>query len=375
MTTLAGDLYLLLAAIGLALAASYAGLPILGQGAFVAVGAFGVVQLGRAGWPLGLAVVGAVGIAAVTGYAVGYGAARLYGASLALATWALAWLAYAVLVAFPSVSGGTQGLTRQSPARLVSPSLGTVVVLGPAAHVLIAGLLCALALAALARAGRGPGGLELAALREGPAIADSLGVPVARRRRAVLATTAAVGATAGAGSAVLHGVVAPADYSPLLSLQLLAAVLIGGTARWWGPVVGLALLAALPPVADALAAAAGTDPSRAGAALTALLLLLVLVLRRTAARRAGRRGLLAAPLPGPTPLDGPTRRRAQPRSRARRPLEGAARPRRARPRSWRRRLWVRSAPCRTGASRARRCSRRAGYASPTAPSWRWTGWT
>jgi len=308
---LAADLYLLLAALGLALSASYAGLPVLGQGAFVALGAFGTVHLDRAGWPLGLAVLGAVALAALAGYAVGYGAARLSGAFLALATWALAWLAYAVLVAFPPLSGGSEGLTRATPARLVSPSLGLTATLGPATHVAIAASLCALAMATLARGGRGPGGLDLAALREGPAVADSLGVPVARRRRAALSTTAAVGALAGAGGALLTGVVAPADYSPLLSLQLLAAVLIGGTARWWGPAVGVAVLAALPSVAAALARAAGTDPEPVSAALTAALLVAVLVLRQPAgalvdrvlgARRAGRPAAVGprAAMPGRT---------------------------------------------------------------------------
>ena len=280
MTTLAGDLYLLLAALGLALSASYAGLPVLGHGAFMALGAFGVVHLDRAGWPLGIAVLGAVVLAAVTGYGIGYGAARLHGAFLALATWALAWLAYAVLVAFPAISGGSQGLTRQVPARLVFPSLGMTVTFGPTAHAAVAALLCVAAMAALARGGRGPGALDLAAMRTGPAVADSLGVPVARRRRTVLATTAAAGALAGAGSAVLYGVVAPADYSPLLSLQLLAAVLIGGTARWWGPAVGVAVLAALPMLADNVAGLAGTDPERVRVALSAALLVAVLLLRR-----------------------------------------------------------------------------------------------
>jgi len=291
VTTLAADLYLLLAALGLALSASYAGLPVLGQGAFVAVGAFGVVHLDRAGWPLGLAVIGAVALAAGAGYAVGYGAARLYGAFLALATWALAWLAYAVLLGFPGVSGGSEGLTRPAPTRLVSPFLGLSVTLGPAAHVAIAAALCAVTMAVLGRGGRGPAGLDLAAMREGPEVADSLGVPVARRRRAVLATTAAIGALAGAGTAVLTGVVAPADYSPLLSVQLLAAVLIGGTARWWGPAVGVAVLAALPGVAGAVATAAGTDPEPVRAALTAALLVAVLVLGRPVSALAGRLGV------------------------------------------------------------------------------------
>jgi branched-chain amino acid transport system permease protein len=288
---LAQALWLLLAALGLALSVSYAGLPILGQGAFVAVGGFGTALLGPggAGLPLGIACGLAVVAAGVLGHLVALGAARLEGAYLALATWALAWLVHRSLLAFPDVSGGAQGLVRPAPARLVSPALGLELVLTPTVHVVLAGLLCALVVATLVRLDRGPGGLDLAALREGPALAASLGVPVAARRRAVLTATAALGGLSGAGTAVLLGLVAPADVSPLLSLQLFVAVLLGGTARWWGPVLGVAVLSALPPVADALAAGAGVAPERARGALTAALLVAVLAARGPMRRLLPRR--------------------------------------------------------------------------------------
>lgn len=288
MRTFAADLYLLVAAYGLALPVSYAGLPVLGQGAFVAVGAFGTVHLAAHGTPLLLAVAASVALAGLAGAAVGFAAARLEGAPLALATWGLAWLAYVVLVQFPTVSGGSQGLTRPSPARLASPALGIVVTLHPWVHALAAGLICAALAAALWRSASGPWGLDWAALRTGPSLADSLGVPVQRRRRALLAASAAIGALAGGGSAILAGVVAPTDFSPLLSLQLFVAVLIGGAATWWGPVVGVALLAALPSAADGIATAGGIDPLRARSVLTAVLLVAALVLRRPAASLAGR---------------------------------------------------------------------------------------
>src|SRR3954453_19739631 len=100
LVDLAADLYLLVAAFGLALSVSYAGQPVLGQGAFVAVGGFGVVLLTAHGVPLGVAALAAVAAAGVLGYAVGFAAARLHGAFLALATWAFAWLVYAILLAF-----------------------------------------------------------------------------------------------------------------------------------------------------------------------------------------------------------------------------------------------------------------------------------
>lgn len=290
MIDLAAALYLLLAATGLALSVSYAGLPVLGQGAFVAVGGFGTALLGPggAGLPLGLAVVAAVVLAGLVGALVALGASRLQGASLALATWGLAWLVFRALQAFPSVSGGEQGLVRPAPARLVTATLGLSVTLSPAVHVLLAGLLCAGALLALRRLDRGPAGLDLAALREGPALAVSLGIPVAARRRAVLVVTAVLGGLSGAGTCVLLGLVAPADVSPLLSLQLFVAVLLGGTAHWWGPVVGVAVLSLLPPLADALATVAGVSPERLRGALTAALLVAVLALRAPAGRLLAR---------------------------------------------------------------------------------------
>lgn len=291
LVELAQALWLLVAALGLALSVSYAGLPVLGQGAFVALGGVGTALLGPggAGLPLGLAVITSVAGAALAGNLLARGATRLEGAYLALATWALAWLVHRTLTAFPGAFGGEQGLVRPSPARLVSPTLGLELVLTPTVHVVVATSTCLTLILLVRRLEHGPAGADLAALREGPALAASLGVPVAARRRTVLTVTAALGALSGAGTAVLLGLVAPADVSPLLSLQLFVAVLVGGTARWWGPVLGVALLSALPPLADALATGAGLAPERVRGALTAALLVAVVALRGPVARRLSRR--------------------------------------------------------------------------------------
>ena len=290
----------------------------LGQGAFVAVGGFGTLLLGpgHAGLPLGLAAAAATALAGVLGWLVGFGAARLRGPYLALATWALAWLVQSVLLAFPSVGGGAQGLTAPSPARLVSPGLGTVLTLTPAVHVGIAATLVLVVLAASVRLEAGPGGLDLAALRGGPDLAAGLGVPGGRApaRRAGVAAT--LGGLSGAGTAVLLGLVAPADVGPLLGLELVVAVLagaalVGRRAPALAPVVGVALLLALPPLADALAGVLGTSAERARGALTALLLAVVLALRVPGVRRllpgGGARCRCARPRPHRRP--GRSRRR------------------------------------------------------------------
>lgn len=299
---LAQALWLLVAALGLSVSVSWAGLPVLGMGAFVAVGGYGTALLGPGGrgWPLGLAVLASVAVAALAGQLVARAASRLEGAQLALASWALAWLVHRALLSYPDQTGGVDGLNRPAPAHLVSPVLGLDLVLTPTVHVVLAGLTGVLVVLALVRVSRGPGGLDLAALREGPALAASLGVPVAARRRTVLTVTAALGALSGAGSAVLLGLVSPADVSPTVSLELLVAVLIGGAARWWGPVLGTAVITALPHVADGISSAFDVDAERSRGVLTAALLLAVILLRGPVGRHFRRTG--AAPgRPAPVP--------------------------------------------------------------------------
>jgi len=307
-------LWLLVAALGLALSVSYAGIPMLGQSAFLAVGGYGVLLLGPggAGLPLGIAAGLAVLLAAAAGYLTALGTARLDGGYLALATWALAWLAYRVPTAFADLFGGAEGITRPAPARLVSRTLGIQLTLTDRITLWLAAGACLLTVAALYRLGRGPAMLDLAGLRESPWLAASLGVPVAARRRAVLTATAALGGVSGAGSAVLVGVISPADISPLLSLELLAAVLVGG-ARWWGPALGIGVLAVLPAGAFALAGPADLTGGPWRAVLTALVLLAAVTARELLGRRdAGwkrvrRRDTGRAPAPLPAPPALPSR--------------------------------------------------------------------
>lgn len=285
----AQTMWLLVAALGVALSVSYARLPFLGQSAFVAVGGYSVVLIGPGGLglALGLAVVAAVLLGGALGYLVARGYSRLESGYFALGTWALGWLAQRLLTAFPQTLGGSEGISRPSPARLVSPTFGVQILLTDTVNLCLATAVCLLVGLALIRLGRGPAGLDLAGLRSSPDLAASLGVPVAARRRAVLTGTAALGAASGAGSAVALGVVSPSDVSPLLSLELLVAVLVGSSARWWGPALAVALLW-LPQVdAPFLAGMAGAEGTALSGVLTAVLLLTVVAGQTVLSRGTG----------------------------------------------------------------------------------------
>ncbi len=288
MTDLAFDLYLLAAALGLIPAVAYAGMPVLAQSAFLALGAVGAMQLERAGFAIGSAVLLTILGGAAAGGLLGALLARTERARVALATWGLAWLATTTLLAFPELSGGTQGLTRPALDQ-VETYLGLSLTLTPTAHTVLALILCALALGTAERLRRGPAGRDAVALREDPDAAREVGVPDVARKAALLAIAGAFGAAAGAGFSLLIGVAAPADTSPLLALQLFAAVIVGAGAPVAGPLLAFAVIAGVPRVADALGET-GLSADAANGVVTAAALIACLWLRpHVVARTRGRR--------------------------------------------------------------------------------------
>ena len=271
LDALADTVYLAVAATALGLTIGAAGLPSLGTGAYMAIGAFtSALLMARSGWPVELAALAGAAAALVAGLLSG-GVVRLRRAFVAVSTWLLAWLVWLFLLAFPSVSGGSQGLI--VPQRSL---LGLVPT--PAVHFEVALVLLVLAALAIAAVRRGAPGLELSALRQAPALATSLGVGLGRRRLGAFAATAALAGLAGGLSVELQAVADPAGYDPFLSFKLLVAVLLGGAAATLGPAVGVGVLGAIGLVSGPLARLLHLPLERFDAAVAAILLVFVLAL-------------------------------------------------------------------------------------------------
>jgi len=185
---LADTAYLALAATALGLIVGPAGLPSLGTGAFMAIGAFtSALLVARSGWPLEPAALAGTAAALVAGVISG-GVVRLRRTFVAVSTWLLAWLVWLFLLAFPSVSGGSQGLILPPKTLLGLDATPTV-------HFEVALALTALTALAVVALRRGAPGLELSALRQEPGLVTSLGVRLERRRLGAFAASAAVAAT------------------------------------------------------------------------------------------------------------------------------------------------------------------------------------
>ncbi|MCA1726514.1 MAG: branched-chain amino acid ABC transporter permease, partial [Actinobacteria bacterium] len=216
-----------LAAAGLSYAVGLGGMASLGQGAFVAMGAFTVALLtSRAGWAPGPATVTAAGAGLAAGLIAGAGAVRLRGPFVAVSTWILAWLVWFGLGSFPETFGGSQGIRVGRP-----PGPGGALPGGEltvAGHFEVALGLLALAMLGLVALRRGPAGLALSAARQSPDAAAALGIRAERPQLGAFTASAAIGGLAGGLSVQLAGVADPGAYGPPLSVGLFVAVLVAG---------------------------------------------------------------------------------------------------------------------------------------------------
>src|SRR5512133_3150375 len=270
MPDLAEFVYLALAAVGLSYAVGLAGIPSLGQGAFLGIGAFAEALLRtKAGWPLVPSVLAAVAITGAVGVLTGLATGRLRSAFVAVSTWILSWTVLLALTSFPGISGGAQGLV-----------LPEATVLGhtltPTSHYLLGITLLALAVLALAvLAPRAPG-LGLAAARDDRVAAAGIGVPVARARLGVFTASAVIAGLAGALGVELVQVADASSYGPVVSFKLFVAVILGGARMPLGPVAGLLVISLFSNLAEQIGGVRGLPPGRREEMLTGYGMLLVL---------------------------------------------------------------------------------------------------
>ena len=270
MPDLAAFVYLVLAAVGLSYAAGLAGIPSLGQGAFVAIGAFAEALLRtKAGWPLLPSLAVAILAAAAVGGVIALATGRLRGAFVAVATWILTWIVALILASFPGISGGAQGL--------VLPEANVLgVELTPTAHYELGVVLVALAVLSYAVLMRRRPGLALAAARSDAFAARGLAVPAASLRLGAFTAAATVGGLAGALGVELVQVADPGAYGPFLSFELFVAVILGGARAPLGAVAGMVLLSGISHLADDIGGLLDVPPGRLDLMVTGYVLLVVL---------------------------------------------------------------------------------------------------
>jgi branched-chain amino acid transport system permease protein len=138
-----------------------------------------------------------------------------------------------------------------------------------------AALSCALFLFWRIRGSRA--GYALEAIREDEPAARTMGIHANAYKLAMLVLGAALAGLAGALDGHFNFIVAPSNYSFSRVVDMLVYAVVGGTAVWYGPVLGAAFLTLLPEVLRELGSRVGLQPGPVRLFLNGLVLLLVVL--------------------------------------------------------------------------------------------------
>jgi branched-chain amino acid transport system permease protein len=247
-------------ATGLNILTGYAGQISLGHAFFLAAGAYTGAKLGADwGWSAALWIPAAGVIAGLCGALVGPVALRLRGLYLAIVTLSLVFIGQHLFFNLDSLTGGPQG--RAFPPIVIGPfdfSPGQVLRIG-SLQIDHNGLYYFLALALLAGATafawsvrRSRSGRAMLAVQEGETAAAVMGVDVRRVKVAAFTVSALLAGVSGALYASYLSFAQPGQWSLLLSIQFVAAVIVGGMGTVAGPLLGSAVVFALPTVLENL---------------------------------------------------------------------------------------------------------------------------
>lgn len=214
---------------------------------FYGIGAYTIVILvTQLALPLPLAILATVAVCVVLALVVAIPATRLEGFYLALATLAFAQLFIVVLNEGGRVTGGTGGLTSY---RL--PDIFGLRLTGPAYTVVIVVLMLA-TLATVWRLDRSFFGRACRAVRDNPEAAAAMGVNVRRTKIIAYALTSAMAGVAGMVYAFVDNTVNPQIFGLENVFLLLFMVIVGGSGRHAGAILGAVLLYVMPFVLSPL---------------------------------------------------------------------------------------------------------------------------
>lgn len=244
--------YYFCALAGLTVLAGASGQISLGQGAFMAVGAYTFAKLNSSpvDWSVFPSLIGAVVASILIGIPVGVAASRLRGPYLAGATLAFAVGLPALADKFPAFFGGENGLVVNPP--IAPPWLGAnfelerwEAWLACAAALVVVFVLYNLTHSAVGRSWR--------AVRDDEIAASLAGLPVGRQQALAFTISAGCAGLGGGLLAAVTQVASPGAFPLQLSLTLLAGVVIGGVGSLVGALWGAALLVLLPNWTQTLA--------------------------------------------------------------------------------------------------------------------------
>lgn len=246
-------------ALGLNILVGYTGQISLGQGAFMAVGAYGTGLLTlRLGLPFWASLLVASFLTAAIGLVFGLPSLRLKGLYLAVSTLAAQQIVEWLITHWTALTGGTEALVLPSPT-LFGARLNT-----DFRFYWIASLAAALTALFTANLFRSRVGRAFVAIRDQDIAASALGVNVFKYKLLAFATSSFFVGLAGALLAHYRSIVTWERFTIETSILFLAMIIIGGLGSVSGSFFGAVFMVLLPATINTLGRSLqGTAPQLA----------------------------------------------------------------------------------------------------------------
>ncbi len=234
-------------AVGLNILVGYTGQISLGQGAFLAVGAYtSAIVSERAGLPVPLAIVCAVVLTAVAGAVFGLPAVRLKGLYLAIVTLAAQVIVVVIARRWSWLTEGT-GFISLDRVELVPGLSSGLFELQWYVILVVLAVLAVLTARNLFRTGLGR---SFMAVRDQDIAAAAIGVDVTRAKLTAFAVSSGYVGLAGALTAHYTGTVTWERFTLEISILYLAMIIVGGLGSVAGAVYGAAFMMLIPLFLD-----------------------------------------------------------------------------------------------------------------------------
>ena len=233
-----------LVAIGLNIVVGMAGLLDLGYVAFFAIGAYAMALLGvNAGWPFWAILPVAIIVSMAAGVALGTPTLRLRGDYLAIVT-----LGFGEIIRIVARNTDSIGGPRGVAGIPFPPNIGPLKfqILDPKPFYWLLLFFIVVTIIIVRRLESSRVGRAWTAIREDEDAAELMGVPTFRFKLWAFAMGAAIGGVAGVSFASKQIAITPDNFTLILSVLFLSAVVLGGSGNLIGVIVGAALLAYLP---------------------------------------------------------------------------------------------------------------------------------
>ena len=229
-------------AMGLNFIMGYAGIFSLAQAIFFGIGAYtaGYIALNVSDSLL-VSMGAAMGISAVLSMALALPALRVRGEYFVAASLGLQMIGVTIFSEWKSVTGGLGGLVGVPPPVIFGYTLTSI-----SEFLVLALLILGAILAVTALLVRGSFGRSLMALRDSESAAQAYGKNVNTVKTLSVAVSAALASLGGVIYAFYMSFVNVEVFTLEMSILLMAMVIIGGTGTLLGPIVGAAIVMALP---------------------------------------------------------------------------------------------------------------------------------